>query len=1299
MFSNREKECVNDSENDNDDDMDMEFYDSESATYLNTLLKTVVPGQEYLTAVYKPIDILLSDNNVITTDRVLFDTGALHTSESFVKKNYELFLPYLIPKESRTTLADHKTSIVMEHMMYLNVKVQNNNGIDIIAKLPFWLFPMTGNDIIIGLPAILRHFISIFLDMLQDASAAMDGNLSNLLSNVTAAADLINPWTKTFLPAPEDDLDEPPSSFPTFIANMNTSIDIAIKEYQDKLEKHVMPEFISGTSKPVMTLLRTKGEKVFIPDLEHWRGIQGFPPLLIELVENAPTLPKPKPIYINKRILEAVKCELERLCKYMYEPSTSQFASSMVPASKETEPWIRICGNYKPYNPYFKRINHPTKHPVHELAKISNFKVFVNADLTNGFHQVQLDVRSRELLSIVTPFGQFQPKFLPEGIAPATNALQYYMDMIFKDFEEWIIVIFDNILVMGHDYDDLYDKLDIFLDHCIKHNLRLKLSKTWFGQTEVDFFGYICRYQSYRLSDSRKQSILEIPMPNSLTQMKSFLGSANFFRSFMPNFSILTAPLTDMVKKNFNWSDKVSWQQPYDKIFSDFKSALSAAVEIFYPDFELDWTLRTDASQVGVGAVLFMTFTRNDGSIEFRPVGFLSHKFSPAAQSWSTIEQECFACYFAIKGFQYLLRCKQFVLETDHRNLLWMEKSDVPKIIRWCVFMQSFDFKIRHIPGSLNNLPDYLSRSFSHIYTAECNSIQTLLYNICIFSNDEEGRELRSLMDTLTLGMHFIESDNIEEVLKTVHNSRRGHWGISRTMSKLDEDYPGHEIPYKVVADFIQRCSICQKERLGMQHSLKPIYRHLKPLHKRSTIGIDDLTITPADKYGNSHLIVIVIHYTRLVWAYPCATCSEETVASALLIFFSIYGLFEVVMSDPGTAIMAKGVEQLNKFLGYQEHRVSLVDRHTSNGVETPNREILRHIRALCYEERIIDRWSAPTVLPVILFIINSSVNSETGMIPFHAHFGTAEATYFKMPELMSPEENCHEFVRLLNEDLKILSEASKKHQDKLVSERLAKTPTETQNKYVKGDLVLWLAYDGTHPRDSKLSPRYKGPYEVISHYKNDVKAKHINMGNIITLDSLRLKRFLGTYEEAKKTAMIDQEQFLINTIKSYKGNPYKRSTMEFLVKFEDNTEVWKPYDKDLSDTIQFEDYCRSNSELLPLLHKLQDSQRIITALRQQPINLVVPGDIVYVKLRHWGYEWYDGLNIPDQYEKEYVVKGVYRKYVGKVMKKISIYFQTFRQTYVVDNEFVTLWGKTKTLASNHIEVTPEVVSTYAIKM
>jgi hypothetical protein len=150
-------------------------------------------------------------------------------------------------------------------------------------------------------------------------------------------------------------------------------------------------------------------------------------------------------------------------------------------------------------------------------------------------------------------------------------------------------------------------------------------------------------------------------------------------------------------------------------------------------------------------------------------------------------------------------------------------------------------------------------------------------------------------------------------------------------------------IPHAVVAEFVATCPICQKVRLGMVDSLKPIVRHLKPEHKRSVVRVDTLTVTPIDKFGNQYIDVLVNHSTKFVVLYPKSEHTAISMATSIFQFFCTYGMFDSIISDPGSDLTSEVIKHLTDWFK-TKHVFSLVDRHESNGVEGSNKQILRHL-------------------------------------------------------------------------------------------------------------------------------------------------------------------------------------------------------------------------------------------------------------------------------------------------------------------------------------------------------------------
>jgi hypothetical protein len=517
--------------------------------------------------------------------------------------------------------------------------------------------------------------------------------------------EVIEPWSHLDEPAPEDDMIPEPCAFREVLNFMEMSPDEAKAVYFSQFKEHIDPAFTAAW--PVENDLR-KFVDVFVPT--NWNGINGIEPIEFTWLPDFPAKQKPRARPINQTLWENAKKEFGRLQSYFYRPSDSPVACCIVVAPKGGPPFIRLCGDYTSINKYIASGHPPIPAVRRSIEKIMGHKIFLDLDMTNSFHQFPLGPITSSRLSLQTPWGQVEPMFIPEGVPPASGILQKTMESIFADFEPWMIVIFDNILVLAHDYQDAGKKLRLVLQRCLDRNVVLKFSKSWLGFKEVEFFGYLCSHNSYDLTPKRREAINSWPLPKSTKQAQRFLGSALFFRHFVPQYSNLSADLNEMTHKKFNW-DPTSWTKDYASAFDRFKQALVLACKIHYPDYTLPWILRADASDVAVGYVLLQVAkdaTTDD--IVHQPLVFGSMKFSDAATRWSVYDKEAFAMFWAIKDSEYLLRGKEFIYEGDHANLKWMEYSLNARVIRERIYMQSFLFLFRHIAGKANIVADWQTR-------------------------------------------------------------------------------------------------------------------------------------------------------------------------------------------------------------------------------------------------------------------------------------------------------------------------------------------------------------------------------------------------------------------------------------------------------------------------------------------------------------------------------------------------------------------------------------------------------------
>jgi len=1163
---------------------------------------------------------ILVQDTMLDTVSVLFDTGA--NDSSYVSKDWvDLHRSELREAAKLAScdvligLADSAASSRVTETCELRV-IMTHAGVEYEATVLCRVLAGLAYTLVLGMPEIAGPFVDLHIRKLKEATPKIE--------RADSSCRLLVPWSQPVDPNVIDSAEEEaplPVMFEDALHFLGMTHQQAIEEFLALIPTQVSAEMRNSTS--VETLLRSKGVLVFVPS--NWTGINGIEPIEFEWSDDLPKRRIPKVRRVNTKLLVPAEREFTRLGTYHLVPSHSPIASNDGFAPKNTAPFVRFVGDYAWINKYIKSGASVIPDVRAQIDRILGYGVFLDLDLANAFHQLPLGPITSDRLSLVTLWGQVRPVFLPEGVTPASGLLQEVVSGIFADFMDFMIIIFDNLLVLAHDMDDAMHKLELVLDRCIARNVFLKFPKSFIGFREVHFFGYLCRLQSFGLTNNRKLAITSIPMPTSHKTMQRFLGAALFFKSFIPHFSSLTADLHDMTRSDFSWSLR-PWPKDYAAVFESFKKALLHACELFYPDYTKEWVLRVDASDRGVGAVLFQKSCEPDGTEVHQPLVFASKKFSDVALRWSVYEKEAFALYFGVSSCDYYLRAKPFTLETDHRNLQWLESSEIPKVVRWRLYLQGFRFMLRHIPGKVNSVADWQSRLHA--------------------------------ISTLSLSR--------QHALEACHVGRAGHMGVKRTWALLNRNYPGHCIPVAVVADYIASCATCQKVRLYMGETLKPVQRHLKQEDIRSMVGIDTLEL-PEDSDGFRYLHVFRNLFSKLVTLYPVRTRDAESMAKSIFSYYATYGIHDCFISDPGSDLTAQITEALLAWLGIH-HRFSIIGRHESNGVEAANRQIKRYLTAIFSDERVSKRWSDVSVLGWVSVLMNTYDVEETGCSPYVITFGSAARHHFKAPLQASDVPG---YVKQLDADLATIRDLVKQHQHLLKPEI-----TAPQNFYQPGDFVL-LHKTVEYVPFSKLHPRYLGPFRVILHTRNEVECAHLVSDKRYVFHVTDVRLFVGSQADAFNAAQLDADQFLVESIIQYRGDPHLRTTMEFLVRFVDGTEHWIPYSDDITSTVHYEIFCKSISHLRVLLYTTAMVPKVNADINRSAITEVSVGDTVYVDLRSYGHLWFDHLRLPDIGNRAYVLKYLYVR-ISLSKRVIWARCDLFQEEWKLNHVFVHDYGTKK---------------------
>ena len=238
--------------------------------------------------------------------------------------------------------------------------------------------------------------------------------------------------------------------------------------------------------------------------------------------------------------------------------------------------------------------------------------------------------------------------------------------------------------------------------------LRLKgarPSKCQIGYPNLEFLGFMVGEGTKQPEQGKVAKMLELPRPTTKAEVRSLLGLIGFYREFVPNFAAITSPLSDVVKKGS--PNKVEWTEAAERALSTVKERLASQPILKLPDMSKTFTLRTDASGQGLGAVLLQEC---DGK-KF-PVRYASRKLTKCEQAYATVEKECLAVVWGVQQLQKYLYGKEFVLETDHQPLSFLQKANLKngRVLRWAMTLQPKKiYRILYITGRENVGADYMS--------------------------------------------------------------------------------------------------------------------------------------------------------------------------------------------------------------------------------------------------------------------------------------------------------------------------------------------------------------------------------------------------------------------------------------------------------------------------------------------------------------------------------------------------------------------------------------------------------------
>ena len=423
---------------------------------------------------------------------------------------------------------------------------------------------------------------------------------------------------------------------------------------------------------------------------------------VIETTTTDPIRVKPYPIPYALR--QVVEDEVKKMLEAgIIERSNSPYNSPIVLVKKKDGSY-RFCIDFRRLNMVTKFDSEPMPNPDDILAKLAKDKFFTKLDLSKGYWQIPVAPECRHMTAFTTPQGCFQFRKMPFGLVNSAATFNRMMRKVLEGVEHADSFV-DDVLDHTETWSTHMSVLRKIFERIREAGLTIRPSKTMIGYTNLGFIGHNVGSGQVAMEADKLTKIEEAPRPKTKQQVRSFLGLAGYYRKFIPNFSTIAVPLTDLTKKG--QPNIVRWGEAQEKSFQTLKHMLTQAPILRLPDFTRPFIVQADASETGVGAVLLQEY--EDGRF---PVAYVSKKLKSSERNYSVIERECLALVFAIKKFYKYLYGKEFVLQTDHEPLAHIQKMKAAngRLMKYALFLQFFRYRVEAIKGSENVGADYMSR-------------------------------------------------------------------------------------------------------------------------------------------------------------------------------------------------------------------------------------------------------------------------------------------------------------------------------------------------------------------------------------------------------------------------------------------------------------------------------------------------------------------------------------------------------------------------------------------------------------